>query len=95
MNIPPIGTLSDRVLLQRREDIGADQTVFVPISTSWARVRSTSEQGHTHTVVIRFRSDIRSGDRVVYRGRPLEVKTCEDVNGRRAYLLLRAVEVAA
>ena len=35
---------------------------------------------------IAFRSDVAPGDRVVYRGRNLEVVSAADMNGRRAYL---------
>lgn len=40
----------------------------------------------SHSVVIRFRSDVRPGDRFVYRGRLLEVVDPTDLNGRRVYL---------
>lgn len=86
---PPIGTLTDRVQLQRREDGDGGTTVFVPLATIWARVRSFSsweKVDPSHSVVIRFRSDVRPGDRFVYRGRLLEVVDPTDLNGRRVYL---------
>jgi SPP1 family predicted phage head-tail adaptor len=97
---PTLGSLTDRVQLKRREMTGeADGghvALFVPVTNLWARVRSlTGRQGTSadgraveisHAVVFRFRSDIKPGDRVVYRGRNLDVVSAADLNGRRAYL---------
>jgi SPP1 family predicted phage head-tail adaptor len=98
--IPPIGSLTDRVQLKKRESVGdgggGHERLFVPISHLWARVRSlTGRQGVdadgqavaiSHSVVLRFRSDVGPGDRIVYRGRNLDVVSAADLNGRRAYL---------
>ena len=95
-----IGALSDRVQLKRREFApegeGGFSAVFVPLATVWARVRAlagrmgTSADGRavsiSHVVVLRFRQDLRPGDRVVYRGQALEVITAGDLNGRKAFL---------
>ncbi|ODT79694.1 MAG: hypothetical protein ABS76_19160 [Pelagibacterium sp. SCN 64-44] len=98
--LPPIGTLTDRVQFRRREMAGeaggGHVTLFVPVATLWARVRSlTGRQGTSadgraveisHTIVLRFRTDIRPGDRLVYRGRNLDVVSAADLNGRRAFV---------
>ena len=98
--IPPVGTLTDRVQLRRRESVaeaeGGHARLFVPLGNVWARVRSlTGRQGTnadgravaiSHSVVVRFRTDLGPGDRVVYRGRNLDVISAADINGRRAYL---------
>lgn len=98
--IPAIGTLTDRVQLKRRESLGdgggGHERIYVPVTHLWARVRSlsgrqgTNADGRTvaisHSVVMRFRSDVSPGDRVVYRGRNLDVVSTADLNGRRAYL---------
>lgn len=105
---PPLGTLRDRVHLQRREMTvapdGGHETVFVPIGTVWARVRARSARfsresdgrgaTSTHAVTTRFRKDLKPGDRIVYRGRALEIVEAEDINGRRAYLACLCVETA-
>lgn len=105
---PPLGTLTDRVQLQRREMTreadGGHETVYVPVATIWSRVRSLSARGVyeadgrgsaiSHTVVTRFRADVKPGDRFVYRGRNLSVVSAEDMNGRRAYLSCRCSETA-
>lgn len=98
--IPPIGTLTDRVQLKRRESLaeagGGHARLYVPLANAWARVRSlsgregTDADGRTvaisHSVVLRFRSDLGPGDRIVYRGRNLEIVSAADLNGRKAYL---------
>ena len=98
--VPPLGTLTDRVQLRRREmlaeDEGGHSALYVPMATVWARVRSlTGRQGLSadgravaisHAVVLRFRSDLGPGDRIVYRGRQLDVLSASDINGRRAYV---------
>lgn len=98
--VPPIGTLTDRVQLRRRESVaepeGGHARIFVPMGNAWARVRSLSgRQGSnadgrmvaiSHAVVLRFRPDLGPGDRIVYRGRNLDVVSAADLNGRRAYL---------
>jgi SPP1 family predicted phage head-tail adaptor len=98
--VPPIGTLTDRVQIKRRESVGdgggGHERLYVPLSHAWARVRSLSgRQGInadgqavavSHSVVLRFRGDIGAGDRIVYRGRNLDVVSAADLNGRRAYL---------
>ena len=98
--VPPIGTLTDRVQLKRRESVGdgggGHERLYVPVTSLWARVRSLSGRQGTnadgravaisHSVVLRFRSDVSPGDRLVYRGRNLEVVSSADLNGRRAYL---------
>jgi len=98
--VPPFGTLTDRVQFRRRETTGEDEgghvALFVPVTSLWARVRSlagrqgTSMDGRTveisHAVVLRFRNDIKPGDRIVYRGRNLDVVSAADLNGRKVYL---------
>lgn len=98
--VPPFGTLTDRILFKRREMAGEDEgghvALFVPVTSLWARVRSlagrqgTSMDGRaveiSHAVVLRFRNDIKPGDRIVYRGRNLDVVSAADLNGRKAYL---------
>lgn len=105
---PALGTLTDRVQLKRKdmstEAEGGQITMFVPLATVWARVRSLSgRRGETadgrgvavsHVVVLRFRNDVKPGDRMVYRGRTLDVISAADMNGRRAYLSCSCAESA-
>jgi SPP1 family predicted phage head-tail adaptor len=98
--VPPIGTLTDRVQLLRRvtagEDEGGEVVTFTPLAWTWARVRplaaraalESDGRGQTisHSVVMRFRSDLKAGDRIAYRGTTLDVLAVGDLNGRRSYL---------
>jgi SPP1 family predicted phage head-tail adaptor len=106
--IPPLGTLTDRVQLKQRlttnEDEGGEVAVFNPLATVWARVRPLAARqisegdargaGASHSVVLRFRTDVSPGDRIVYRGRSLDVLAANDLNGRRAYLSCLCTERA-
>lgn len=108
-DLPPAGGLRDRVQFQRKESTAEDEggiaTVFVPVASLWARVTAVAARAAavgdaravalTHTVVIRFRTGVSPGDRFVYRGRPLEVLSAEDISGRRAFLACRCSETAA
>lgn len=105
---PPLGTLTDRVTLQRKvtteEPEGGEVAVYSTLATVWARVRQLSArqayaddargQSITHSVVMRFRTDLKPGDRIVYRGRNLEIAALADINGRRAYLSCQCAERA-
>lgn len=107
-NGTPIGSLTDRVQLQRRdvapEDEGGHAITFVPAWTMWARVAAVGASrglnadargvSISHTVVLRYRNDVRPGDRFVYRGRHLHVVSTEDVSGRRKFLGCRCSETA-
>lgn len=100
MNALGLGSLTDRVSLQRRVDTseleGGVTHMFMTVSLVWARVRTLSARiamaadGRTaeasHSVVVRFRSDVSVGDRFGYRGRWLEVVGVNDLDGRRAWL---------
>ncbi len=107
--LPALGTLRERIeLLQKSQAIGPEgghATTYVPLATVWARVRSLSgsltslTDGRaskiSHSIVIRHRTDLSPGDRIVYRTRPLEVLSVADLNGRRAYLTCRCSETEA
>ena len=104
--IPPIGSLRDRVQLQRKDMsadlVGGHATSFTPLATVWARVKSLRGRERreadgrstivSHTVVMRYRADLNAGDQIAYRGRILEVLSAADLNGRRAYLSCSCAE---
>jgi len=101
-----IGSLADRVSLQRRVDTseleGGVTHMFMTVTSLWARVRSLSARlalagdGRTaeasHSVVVRYRSDVSVGDRFGWRGRWLEVVGVSDLDGRRAWLSCQCQE---
>ncbi|MHB1110843.1 MAG: phage head closure protein [Devosia sp.] len=104
--MPPIGGLTDRVQLQRRdlapETEGGHVASFMPIVTLWARVTAIGAReaqladgrsvSISHTVVLRHRTDVRAGDRFLYRGRHLYVVSAEDLSGRKRFLGCRCAE---
>jgi SPP1 family predicted phage head-tail adaptor len=104
----PISSLTDRLAYQRRdtslESAGGQAVAYVPVATLWGRVRGLSvRQGASadaraalasHSVVVRFRADVRPGDRFVHRGRNLYVLGAEDIDGGRAFLACRCTETA-
>jgi len=104
--IPAVGTLTERVQLARKTVVpqpeGGHATIYVPMQKAWARVRSLAGRmavssdaraaNVSHSVVLRFRGDVAPGDRIVYRGRNLEIVSAADINGRRAYLSCQCSE---
>jgi SPP1 family predicted phage head-tail adaptor len=106
---PALGEPRERVQLKQRvttdEDEGGETALYVPLATVWARVRTlsarpaTAADGRavalTHSVVLRYRSDIGPGDRIVHAGRSLEVLAASDLNGRHAWLSLTCSETAS
>jgi SPP1 family predicted phage head-tail adaptor len=104
--LPPIGGLTDRIQLQQREmapeDEGGHTVLFVPVGNLWARVTAVGGRpmqmadgrsvAISHTVVLRHRTDVRLGDRFIYRGRRLQVESAEDITGRRRFLACRCTE---
>ena len=97
---PALGALRDRVQIRRRDRVddgsGGFVTTYFPLATVWARVRALgSRPGQaadgrgssiSHSVVLRYRTDIVPGDRLVFGGRALDVVGADDLNGRRAFL---------
>ena len=98
--IPAIGSLRDRVQLRTKvtssDGAGGHTISYVDLAMVWAQVKSLAgsfrEQTDgrvsaiSHTVVLRFRTDVKAGDQIIYRGRTLEVISANDLSGRRAYL---------
>ena len=105
-DFPSLGSLRERVeLLQRVQTIdaaGGHADGFVSLGLAWARVRSASgsivdiadarNARVSHVITIRFRQDINPGDRLVYRSRQLEIISAADLNGYRAYLVLKCAQ---
>ncbi|MCF6302079.1 MAG: phage head closure protein [Devosiaceae bacterium] len=102
-DFPSLGSLSERIELQSKiqtiDAAGGHVQTFDAVATVWARVVSGNgavteiadarSARISHTATIRFRSDIGPGDRVIYRSEQLEIISANDLNGRRAYLVLK------
>ena len=98
--LPAIGLLRDRIAFARKEMAaepeGGHGVVYMPVATLWGRVRALSSRRQieadgrgvtiTHMVTLRYRADIRPGDRLTARGRHLFVERAEDIDGRRAFI---------
>lgn len=98
--VPPIGTLTERVVLKRRltthQDEGGEVAAYSTLATVWARVTALGTraafasdaraQQTSHVVVMRYRTDLKPGDRISWRGGELEVEGTSSLDGRRAYL---------
>ncbi len=106
-NFPSLGSLNERVELQNKvqtiDGLGGHVQTFVPLAFVWSRVVSANGSiteiadaraaRISHIITIRFRSDISSGDRVIYRSVALEVISASDFNGRKAYLVLKCSQI--
>ncbi len=104
---PALGTLRDRIELfsniQNVEASGGVSDNFISLGLVWARVRSMAgtlsslangrNAKTSHSIVMRYRTDLKPGDRIAYRGQYLEILSAEDLNGRRAYLSCRCLEL--
>ena len=105
--MPPIGTLRDRVeLFSNNPNIGSSGGLtdnFVSLGTVWAQVKASAgklisivdgrNSTTSHAIVMRYRTDLKPGDRLTYRGQNLEILSADDLNGRRAYLNCACTEI--
>ena len=91
--------MTERVVLKRRitthQDEGGEAAAYSPLATVWARVTpigtraafasDARTQEISHVVVVRYRTDLRPGDRIGWRAGDLDVEGTSEI-GRRAYL---------
>ncbi len=108
-DFPSLGSLSERIELQSKlqtiDAVGGHVQTFNSLATVWAKVVSGNgaiadiadvrNARVSNTITIRFRSDIGPGDRVIYRSRALEIISANDLNGRKAYLVLKCSQIQA
>lgn len=85
--IREVGPLTDRVSLTIDN---ADR------GSCWARVKRMSAADDAgYSVTLRFRSDLKAGDSVQYRGRRLNIVSLRDITDRRLWLQCFATEAKA
>jgi SPP1 family predicted phage head-tail adaptor len=103
--VPNIGLLTEHVQLRRRitstEDEGGHAATYHPITTVWARVRGLAvrqelagdarSSAATHVVTMRFRTDLKPGDRIVHRGQAMTITGTSDLNGKRRWLACQCI----
>ncbi len=97
---PSLGALRERVELKQTaqaiDDAGGHTDSFTSLGMVWAEVKTASgtldlsgdarNSKISHAIILRFRNDLKPGDRVIYRDEELEVISAQDLNGRAAYL---------
>lgn len=102
--IPTLGQMNERVEILTRIDApsasGGTQTSFISLGTFWARVepnveRLASQENARQTktslsAVLRFRGDIGTGDKIVWRSEEFELTSSRDLTGRKSFMELRA-----
>ena len=106
---PTLGSLNQRVeLFAKSETVdnsGGTETNHQSLGFVWAKLDEHSggfddiadahASSATKRLIIRFRTDVKAGDRVVVSGESFEVQRADDPNGRRAYLIVTAVTTIA
>jgi len=104
---PALGSLRDRVEVFSNSQIidGSGGLIdnFVSLGAVWARVESKPgvlsfnadgrDSKISHVMTLRFRTDLKPGDRINYRGQNVEILSAQDLNGRRAYLICQCSEI--
>lgn len=104
-----IEDLRERVAIQQatlnQDAFGQPIETWTTFATVWASVLPASGDERfsgrpdmevaqlTHTVKIRFRTDLNEKMRLVWRGRNLDIERIEDPTGRRAVLELKCWEL--
>lgn len=99
------GDLRERITIRRQANVkntatGGLTRSWSNVATVWAQVRSVNGrealigsvlQGVSHFLItIRYRSDIKVSDQVLWRGRELNVHVAEDRIGNREWLSIHA-----
>lgn len=105
---PTIGQFRRRVTLQAPidapDDIGGADRSFSAFAQVWAKVETLSgqeqfveqrlEQSRRCAVTIRWRSDVTSQMRIVFRGRILVIRSVEDRDESRRFLTCLCEEIS-
>ncbi len=105
--IPPIGTLREKIELQSKnmsdDGLGGFIVSYSTIANVWASVNAANGREIeiadsraakiSHIILMRYRSDLSAGDRIIYRNNILEIISINDLNGRKAYLKCYAAQI--
>ncbi|MBY0583270.1 MAG: phage head closure protein [Sphingomonas sp.] len=77
---------------------GGFSSAWVPLMTVWAEVialrggealvQNVQRSTQLFRVTIRHRSDVTTANRLLFEGRPMNIISCEDVDGRREALVM-------
>lgn len=102
-----VGALRERVEIysqaQTVSDAGEIATTWTNTATTWARMTPTSAQGVTlaerddairyYTMTIRYRTDIGTNSRIVWRSRKFDVTGLVDATEQRVFLTVYLREI--
>ncbi|QGM96322.1 phage head closure protein [Methylocystis parvus] len=105
---PTIGDLRQRVTIEAPvdapDDIGGFVRTYATLAQVWALVERRGageqfieqrlEQSARFAVTIRWRVDVTSQMRIIFRGRKLSIESVEDLDGRRRFLLCMCEEIS-
>lgn len=104
-----VGALRERVSIQSQaqtvDEAGAISTTWTEVATCWARMKPVSmkqlllagrdESVRTYMMTIRYRTDLTTAHRVVWRGRRFDVQGVNDPTEQRQFLECMLREIAA
>ena len=100
------GALRNQIIVQREsktaDDLGGGATTWVDYATIRAFIKPVSggERWHsmrieadiTHRIFIRYRSDLRTDDRINYQGRFMQIRALINIEERNRWLEIYAQE---
>ncbi len=104
-----VGEMRERVIIYSQSQItdaaGAIATTWTTGSTCWARMKPLSanqiilagrEEGlRTYMMTIRYRTDITTDSRIMWRGRRFDVQGVRDVSEQRQFMSVFLREISA
>jgi SPP1 family predicted phage head-tail adaptor len=105
---PTIGALRQRVTIEAPvdapDDIGGADRSYAPLAQAWARIETLGsgeqfveqrlEQARRFAVTIRWRADVASQMRILFRGRTLLIRSVEDRDETRRFLRCLCEEIS-
>lgn len=107
--MPSIGELRHRFVLQEEvvtpDEAGGQMRNWRDVATVWASIEALQgserfeamrvETQVSHRITVRYRPDIRPGMRILRAGRPFNLRSVVDPDGRQRFLSILAVEGVA
>jgi len=109
MKMPHVGLLRARIVLQRESPVaqggGSYAVNWVDVANLWAQIEPVSgrevlqevrlESRVTHRIILRYRSDVNAGMRVVWGARVFSVQAVINLGERDRFTQLLAMEGGA
>ena len=103
------GKLRQRVEIQRRDKVpdggGGWSVDWVKVASPWAWIKPMSgseglvamqlQAQVSHDIIIRYREGVTAADRIFYKGRAFNIQSVIDIEERRQWLQIRAMEGVA